>query len=89
MIPYSGKTLTIEAEGTFSEKIEEGAYALLTVKYGLIRVIYQKEDLCEQMKNVDTECPLGPGVVKITKDVDIPESIPPVRGLPVFAVYVP
>ena len=79
-IPRSGQTLTIEAEGTFAEKIEEGAFVWLTVKYGLIRLIYQKEDLCEQMKQVDTECPLGPGVVKITKDVDIPQQVPPVSG---------
>ena len=79
-IPLSGQTLTIEAEGTFAEKIEEGAFVWLTVKYGLIRLIYQKEDLCEQMKQVDTECPLGPGIVKITKNVDIPQQIPPVSG---------
>ena len=89
MILRSGQTLTIEAEGTFSEKIEEGAFVWLTVKYGLIRLIYQKEDLCEQMKNVDTECPIGPGVVKITKDVDIPQQIPPVRSqLCLCTIYV-
>lgn len=74
----SGKTLSIKATGNFTEKIEEGAYLLLVVKYGLIRLINQKADLCEQMKNaVDEDCPLI-GEKTITKDVDLPKEIPPV-----------
>lgn len=74
----SGKTLTIEATGNFTEKVEQGAYLELVVKYGLIRLIHQKADLCEQMKNaVDEECPLI-GEKTITKDVDLPKEIPPV-----------
>lgn len=75
----SGKTLTIEAKGNFTEKVEDGAYINLSVKYGLIRLINQRADLCEQMKNVDEECPLS-GEKTITKDVDLPKEIPPVRG---------
>ena len=75
---YSGKTLTIKAEGNFTEKVEEGAYLVLVVKYGLIRLINQQADLCEQMKSaVDEECPLT-GEKTITKDVDLPKEIPPV-----------
>lgn len=75
----SGKTLTIEAKGNFTETVEDGAYINLQVKYGLIRLINQKADLCEQMKNVDEECPLL-GEKIITKDVDLPKEIPPVRN---------
>ena len=76
----SGKTLTIEAKGNFTEEVEEGAYLVLVVKYGLIRLINQKADLCEQMKNaVDEECPLI-GEKTITKGVDLPKEIPPVSG---------
>jgi len=32
------------------------------------------------MKNVDEECPLS-GEKTITKDVDLPKEIPPVRGI--------
>ncbi|KAL9123669.1 MAG: hypothetical protein Q9175_008314 [Cornicularia normoerica] len=75
--PLPGKTLTIEAKGNFTEKVEEGAYLVLVVKYGLIRLINQQADLCEQMKNaVDEECPLI-GEKTITKDVDLPKEIPP------------
>ncbi|KAM0801747.1 ML domain-containing protein [Usnea florida] len=75
--PMPGKTLSIKAEGNFTEKVEEGAYLVLVVKYGLIRLINQQADLCEQMKSaVDEECPLT-GEKTITKDVDLPKEIPP------------
>ena len=70
--------MTIEAKGNFTEEVEEGAYINIVVKYGLIKLITQKADLCEQMKNVDEKCPLK-GVKTITKDVDLPKEIPPVR----------
>lgn len=73
-----GKTLTIEAKGNFTQDVEKGAYINLSVKYGLIRLINQRADLCEQMKNVDEECPLS-GAKTITKNVDLPKEIPPVR----------
>ena len=72
-----GKVLTIEAKGNFTKKVEDGAYLNLSVKYGLITLINQQEDLCEQMKNVDEECPLD-GAKTVTKDVKLPEQIPPV-----------
>ena len=76
---HRGKTLAIEAKGNFTEEVEEGAYINLSVKYGLIRLINQKTDLCEQMKNVDEECPLS-GEKTIKKEVDLPKEIPPVRN---------
>ena len=60
------------------EKIEEGAKAHLTVKYGLITLINQDADLCETITNVDLECPLDKGDLSLTKDVDLPKQIPPV-----------
>jgi len=55
----------------------EGAYINLSVKYGLITLINQRADLCEQMENVDEKCPLE-GVKTITKEVNIPKEVPPV-----------
>ncbi len=51
---------------------------LLQVKYGLIRLINQEADLCEQIKSVGLECPLKKGQTNFTKDVEIPKEIPPV-----------
>lgn len=50
----------------------------LQVKYGLIRIINQEADLCDNLKNVDLECPLKKGPMELTKDVDLPKEIPPV-----------
>lgn len=73
----SGQKLLIEAAGTFTEKVEQGAYINLSVKYGLITLIRMKADLCDQMKEVDEECPLS-GAKVIKKEVDIPKEVPPV-----------
>lgn len=75
--PLPGKTLTIQATGTLNEKIEEGAYVNLEVKYGLITLVRQTADLCEQIVNVDLECPLEKGEMTLTKQVELPRQIPP------------
>lgn len=75
--PQAGKDLVIKAVGSVTETIEEGAYVLLQVKYGLIRLISTKADLCEQIKNVDMECPIEKGIITVTKTVSLPNEIPP------------
>ncbi|KAI0815438.1 phosphatidylinositol transfer protein [Xylaria sp. FL0064] len=75
--PESGADLVIRATGTVFERIEEGAYVQLVVKYGLIRLINTTADLCEQVENVDLKCPIEKGVLSITKSVEIPKEVPP------------
>ncbi|MCJ1392296.1 Phosphatidylglycerol/phosphatidylinositol transfer protein [Xylographa bjoerkii] len=76
--PEAGKVLKIEAAGNFTEEIAEGAYVLLSVKYNrLITLFSSRENLCDQMKNVDKECPLEKGKISITKEVELPTRIPP------------
>jgi len=75
--PVAGNTLTIEASGVFKEQIEKGAYVILQVKYGLIRLVNQQVDLCDQISNVDLTCPVEKGKTVITKDVELPKEIPP------------
>ncbi|KAI0014335.1 ML domain-containing protein [Xylariaceae sp. FL0662B] len=75
--PESGAELVIRATGTVFETISDGAYVNLVVKYGLIRLLATKADLCEQIQNVDLECPIEKGVLSITKSVDIPKEVPP------------
>lgn len=74
----SGKTLTIKAKGNIHQKIDKGAYVLLQVKYGLITLIKQQADLCEQIVNVDLKCPLEEGEMSLVKQVELPSHIPPV-----------
>lgn len=47
--PRPGSKLKITANGTFTQDIEEGATVFLTVKYGLITLIKQEADLCENL----------------------------------------
>ncbi|RHZ64035.1 Phosphatidylglycerol/phosphatidylinositol transfer protein [Aspergillus turcosus] len=75
--PLPGQTLTINAKGNLKQRVEEGAWVALEVKYGLITLIKQNADLCEQIKNVDLECPLEKGEMTLTKEVDLPSHIPP------------
>lgn len=84
IVEHSGTTLSISAEGYLNEDIEDGAKVHITVKYGVITLINQETDLCEQTHNVDLECPLEKGELKLTKDVDLPKEIPPVRILRVL-----
>lgn len=74
--------MTIEASGELLEDIEKDAYVILQVKYGLIRLVNTQADLCEQVSNVDLECPIKKGKTTITKDVELPNEIPPVQSLP-------
>jgi hypothetical protein len=74
---FSGTTLTITAIGTLHDRVEPGAKVHIQVKYGLITLINQEADLCEQVKNVDLKCPLEKGETTLTKEVDLPKQIPP------------
>ncbi|CAG8136580.1 unnamed protein product [Penicillium salamii] len=75
--PAAGTKLKIHAEGTILERIEKGATVNLEVKWGLITLIKQTVDLCDELKNVDLECPLEKGRMVLTKEVDLPNQIPP------------
>jgi len=75
--PEAGKKLSITATGKLNKDVEEGAKVHLQVKFGLITLINQETDLCDQVKNVDLECPLEKGDLSLTKDVDLPGAIPP------------
>ncbi|KAJ4291695.1 Phosphatidylglycerol/phosphatidylinositol transfer protein [Kalmusia sp. IMI 367209] len=76
--PLPGETLSITAKGDFKEEIEEGSKMHLTVRYNnLITLINQDADTCETVKKADLECPLKKGEMKLTKDVDLPQQIPP------------
>ncbi|KAJ9201378.1 hypothetical protein DTO166G4_6322 [Paecilomyces variotii] len=85
--PQPGQNLTIVAKGTFREKVEQGSKVLLQVKYGLIRLINQEADLCEQIENVDLHCPLEKGEMTFTKDVQLPKEIPPGKYSVLADVY--
>jgi hypothetical protein len=58
--------------------ITVGAKVDIVVKYGLITLLKESLDLCENAGQVDLECPVDQGKLIIKKSVDIPKQIPPV-----------
>lgn len=85
--PAPGQALVVNATGTVKERIEEGAYVDVQVKYGYIRLITTRADLCEQVKNVDLECPIEAGTVTVVKSVELPKEIPPGKYVVLADVY--
>ncbi|WPK25406.1 hypothetical protein PUMCH_002719 [Australozyma saopauloensis] len=75
--PVKGQNLTFSATGYLSKDVEDGAYVEVDVRFGFIRLIHQTYDLCEQVENVDLECPIKKGKQVITKQVEIPAEVPP------------
>lgn len=57
------------------------------VKWGVITLVKQTMDLCEQIENVDLKCPLEKGQMVLTKQVDLPKQIPPVSLPTIKVVY--
>jgi hypothetical protein len=74
--PTPGANLSITASGTFSKDVEAGAKVFIQVKYGLITLIKQEADLCDQIGNIDLSCPLKKGPMEFTKSVQIPAQVP-------------
>ncbi|KAG7693140.1 hypothetical protein KL930_004775 [Ogataea haglerorum] len=75
--PERGTNLTIAARGDLSKKVDEGAYVEVDVTYGYIKLLHQTYDLCEELPNVDMECPLNKDSYDLTKIVEIPNEVPP------------
>jgi len=75
--PEAGKTLKIEATGVLHDVITKGAVVEVIVKYGYIQLVKEKIDLCDNVHEVDLECPIKDGKLVLVKEVDLPAAIPP------------
>lgn len=85
--PVRGENLTITAEGIVGQTIEDGAYVDVDVRYGFIKLVSDTFDLCEEITKVDMECPIQRGAQKLTKEVEIPDQVPPGKYLVVARAY--
>ncbi|GAA6043384.1 hypothetical protein JCM8097_005298 [Rhodosporidiobolus ruineniae] len=76
--PKPGHNLTIEAAGTIKQLVDEGTYADVTVKLGLIKLLTKRFDVCEELDKADAElqCPIKPDTYSITQTVALPAEIP-------------
>lgn len=75
--PEKGKNLTFVALGFLAQDIVDGAYVEVDVRYGFIKLIHQTFDLCDEIQNVDLECPVKKGTQVVLKLVAIPAEVPP------------
>ncbi|KAG2188417.1 hypothetical protein INT44_001170 [Umbelopsis vinacea] len=73
--PVKGQPLDIEFKGWLSERVENGSYIDLTVKFGVVKLLQKRLDLCDQAKEIDTQCPIAAGEFTFTKSVDLPNEI--------------
>lgn len=74
-----GQALNVTISGEVRETITEGAYILVTVKVGRIKLISTTADFCEETAAVGVSCPIIKGKLDLTKTVNLPSAIPPVR----------
>jgi len=77
--PQKGQDLNVTVSGTVKEVVEEGAYALVQVKVGVIKILEKEIDICEEARNSDMElqCPVKKGEYTITQTAQLPKEIPP------------
>ncbi|KAF7325462.1 hypothetical protein MKEN_00394500 [Mycena kentingensis (nom. inval.)] len=81
--PRPGQDLTILATGTVRPGyvIEDGAYADVLVKLGLIKLLQKTFDVCEEARNanVSVQCPVSEGTYSVKQVVKLPKEIPPAK----------
>ncbi|EIW73685.1 hypothetical protein TREMEDRAFT_37462 [Tremella mesenterica DSM 1558] len=76
--PVPGKNLTVTVEADVIQEIVEGAYADVTVKLGLIKLLQKEFDVCEEARNANAtvQCPVHPGPYNVAQTVELPKEIP-------------
>ncbi|RPD82023.1 hypothetical protein L226DRAFT_607227 [Lentinus tigrinus ALCF2SS1-7] len=79
--PERGQDLTITVEGVADASVEDGAYADVTVKAGVIKLLQKEFDICEEARNANTtiQCPVEKGTHKVVQTVTLPKEIPPAQ----------
>ncbi|KAJ9100462.1 Phosphatidylglycerol/phosphatidylinositol transfer protein [Naganishia friedmannii] len=84
--PAPGKNLTVNVKAEVLKTIDEGAWAHVVVKLGLIKLLQKDFDICEVARdnNATVQCPILPGSYDITQTVQLPREIPRAK----FAVNV-
>lgn len=84
---YRGGSISVLVSGNVRKTVKAGAYAKITIKYGLIQLISTTVDLCEQLGSVGVQCPVKTGPFMISKSLDMPSAVPPGTFSVVADVY--
>ncbi|KAI6153520.1 ML domain-containing protein [Pisolithus tinctorius] len=79
--PKPGKDLIITAVGTVNQVVEDGAFADVTVKLGLIKLLHKQFDVCHEARaaNASIQCPVEKGEYTVVQNVTLPKEIPPAK----------
>ncbi|RKP38877.1 MD-2-related lipid-recognition domain-containing protein, partial [Dimargaris cristalligena] len=75
--PHKGQKLFIEGSGHVNQRVVNGSYIDVSVKYGLIKLLTRRFDLCDLVGEIGLKCPIEEGDIRFSKEVDIPKEIPP------------
>ena len=76
---HRNQNLDIQILGYLKRDINKGSYVNVAVKLGLIRLIDQRLDLCDQLSQVNRKCPVEKGDIDIKETTFIPAEVPPGR----------
>ncbi|CAE6525950.1 unnamed protein product [Rhizoctonia solani] len=87
--PKPGQDLTVKVIATADKEIEEGAYADVTVKLGLIKLLQKRFDICEEARNANAtiQCPVSKGDHEVVQTVALPREIPRAKFMVAVRAY--
>ncbi|KAI9508787.1 ML domain-containing protein [Russula earlei] len=70
--------LTVTVRATAQERIEEGAFADVLVKLGLIKLLHKEFDLCQEARDAQAsiQCPVDSGEYVVEHTVALPKEVP-------------
>ncbi|KAI9460885.1 ML domain-containing protein [Lactarius psammicola] len=76
--PKPGQDLTVLVKAQAQEQVQDGAYADVQVKLGLIKILQKQFDLCKEARNANTsvQCPVEKGSYVVEHTVALPKEIP-------------
>ncbi|KIM24149.1 hypothetical protein M408DRAFT_244127 [Serendipita vermifera MAFF 305830] len=79
--PKPGQDLEVTVKGRVKERLEEGTYADVLVKIGIIKLLQKRFDVCEEARNANAtiQCPVEPGDYTLVQTVALPKEIPPAK----------
>ena len=74
--PQKGQSLQVKLTGYLKEAVVQGATAHVKVKLGFISLLDQDFDVCNEIHQIDKECPVPQGDFVLEKTFDIPAAVP-------------
>lgn len=79
--PKPGQNMTVKVNAETTRTIQEGSYAEVTVKMGLVVLLKKTFDVCEEARNnnASIQCPVVPGKYTLEEVIALPKEIPRVK----------